>query len=42
MTGFGYYVLAIGAVGSVGVSGTLGLDITAFTWKNKTIILQSF
>ena len=40
MTGFGYYVLAIGAVGSVGVSGTLGLDITAFTWKNKAIILQ--
>ena len=40
LTGFGYYVLAIGAVGSVGVSGTLGFDMTAIKWKKKEIILQ--
>ena len=40
LTGFGYYVLAIGAVGSVGVSGNLGVDITAIKWKKKEIILQ--
>ena len=40
LTGFGYYVLAIGAVGSLGVSGTLGFDMTAIKWKKKEIILQ--
>ena len=40
LTGFGYYVLAIGAVGSVGVSGTLGFDMTAIKWKKKEIVLQ--
>jgi hypothetical protein len=40
LTGFGYYVLAIGAVGSVGVSGTLGFDISTIKWKKKEIILQ--
>jgi len=40
LTGFGYYVLAIGAVGSLGASGTLGFDMTAIKWKKKEIILQ--
>ena len=40
LTGFGYYVLAIGAVGSLGFSGTLGFDMTAIKWKKKKIILQ--
>lgn len=40
LTGFGGYVLAIGAAGSVGVSGTLGFDVTAIKWKKKEIILQ--
>tara|TARA_Y100001970_G_C14204533_1_gene843148 strand:+ start:353 stop:790 length:438 start_codon:yes stop_codon:yes gene_type:complete len=40
MTGFGYYVLAIGAIGSAGISTVLGLDLTAIKWKNKKIIIQ--
>ena len=40
LTGFGYYVLGIGVVGSLGVSGTLGFDMTAIKWKKKEIILQ--
>ena len=40
LTGFGSYVLAIGAVGSVGLSGTLGFNMTAIKWKKKEIILQ--
>ena len=40
LTGFGYYVLAIGAVGGIGVTGTLGLDIIGIKWKKKEIIFQ--
>ena len=40
LTGFGYYVLSMGAVGSIGASSTLGLDATPIKWKNKEIILQ--
>ena len=40
LTGFGYYVLAIGAIGSVGVTANLGLDVTAIKFKNREIILQ--
>ena len=39
-TGFGSYLLAINAVASLGVSGTLGFDMTAIKWKKKEIILQ--
>ena len=35
LTGFGYYVLGIGVVGSLGVSGTLGFDMTAIKWKKN-------
>jgi hypothetical protein len=40
LTGFGYYILAIGAVGGIGVTGTLGLDIIGIKWKKKEIIFQ--
>ena len=40
LTGLGYYVLAIGAVGSVGISGALGVDMSAIKWGKKEIILQ--
>tara|TARA_B100000609_G_C17105630_1_gene377010 strand:- start:281 stop:754 length:474 start_codon:yes stop_codon:yes gene_type:complete len=40
LTGFGYYVLAINAGGSIATSGTLGLDISPIKWKDKEIILQ--
>tara|TARA_B110000196_G_scaffold311553_1_gene315688 strand:- start:483 stop:965 length:483 start_codon:yes stop_codon:yes gene_type:complete len=40
LTGFGYYVLAIGAVGGIGATGTLGLDIIGIKWKKKEIIFQ--
>jgi len=40
LTGFGGFVLAINAAAPVGVSGTLGFDVTAIKWKKKEIILQ--
>ena len=40
LTGLGYYVLAIGAVGSVGICGALGVDMSAIKWEKKEIILQ--
>ena len=40
LTGFGYYVLSMSVVGSIGASSTLGLDVTPIKWKKKEIILQ--
>ncbi len=40
LTGFGGFVLAINAAAPVGISGTLGFDVTAIKWKKKEIILQ--
>jgi len=40
LTGFGGFVLAINAAAPVGVSGTLGFDVTAIKWTKKEIILQ--
>ncbi len=39
LTGFGYYVLSIGAVGYIGALSTLGLDLNPIKWKKKEIIL---
>ena len=41
ITGFGYYVLAIDGFGGVGISGNLGVDISAIKlWKNNELKLQ--
>ena len=40
LTGFGHYVLAITAVGSISICGSLGVDMRAIKWKNNKIILQ--
>ena len=41
ISGFGYYVLGIGAVGGLGVSSTLGVDIDIIKWKeNNKLIFQ--
>lgn len=41
ISGFGYYVLGIGAAGGLGVSSTLGVDIDIIKWKeNNKLIFQ--
>ena len=40
LTGFGYYLLGIGASGGVAVSGNLGVNINIITWKEYRIMLQ--
>ena len=42
MSGFGYYLLGIGAVGGLGVSSTLGLDIDIIEWKEKNKLIFQF
>ena len=39
-TGFGYYLLAIAAVGGVGISGNLGIDITTVEYKDMALKFQ--
>ena len=41
LTGFAWYVAAIGAVGSpMSATASIGADITAINWKNNAIKLQ--
>ena len=40
LTGFLYYVLAIAGDGSIGLSGTLGVDVSAIKWKKSELMLQ--
>ena len=40
LTGFGYYLLAINAIGGLAVSANLGVDINIISWNKYTIMLQ--
>ena len=42
MSGFGYYVLGIGAAGGLGASSTLGVDIDIIKWKEKNKLIFQF
>ena len=40
LTGSGYYVLGIGAVGSLNITGALGLDFKILEWKENKLLVQ--
>ena len=40
LTGFGYYVLGIGAIAGGAVSASLGFDVDVIDWKKNRLMLQ--
>ena len=40
LTGSGYYALGIGAVGSLNITGAVGLDLKILEWKENKLLVQ--
>ena len=40
LTGSGWYVLGIGAVGSLNITGSIGLDFKILEWKENKLLVQ--
>ena len=40
LTGSGWYVLGIGAAGSLNITGSIGLDFKILEWKENKLLVQ--